>query len=50
MGINWMNRDELSQAIPPPYTEWIGQRLMAEVRRRDAPAESRPAGRSYAAW
>lgn len=28
MGIDWMNRDELAQAIPPAYTEWIGQRLM----------------------
>jgi DNA (cytosine-5)-methyltransferase 1 len=28
MGINWMSRDELSQAIPPAYTKWIGQRLM----------------------
>lgn len=27
MGIDWMTRDELSQAIPPKYTEWIGQRL-----------------------
>jgi DNA (cytosine-5)-methyltransferase 1 len=25
MGIDWMNRDELSQAIPPAYTEFIGK-------------------------
>lgn len=30
MGIDWMNRDELSQAIPPAYTEFIGKDLMAE--------------------
>lgn len=28
MGIDWMNGLELSQAIPPAYTEWIGQRLL----------------------
>lgn len=27
MGIDWMNRKELAQAIPPAYTEWIGQQL-----------------------
>lgn len=27
MGIGWMNRDELAQAIPPTYTEWIGRQL-----------------------
>lgn len=29
MGINWMTRDELSESIPPAYTEYIGQQLMA---------------------
>lgn len=28
MGIDWMNRDELSQAIPPAYTEFIGRVLI----------------------
>jgi DNA (cytosine-5)-methyltransferase 1 len=28
MGIDWMNGDELSQAIPPAYTEWIGKQLL----------------------
>lgn len=27
MGIDWMNRDGLSQAIPPAYTEFVGQQL-----------------------
>lgn len=29
MGIDWMIRDELSQAIPPSYTEFIGKQMMA---------------------
>lgn len=28
MGILWMSRDELSQAIPPAYTRWIGKKLL----------------------
>ncbi len=31
MGIDWMNRNELSQAIPPAYTEHIGGYLLAAV-------------------
>ena len=31
MGIDWMNRDELSEAIPPAYTEFIGLQLMQVV-------------------
>lgn len=27
MGIDWMGRDSLGLAIPPKYTEWIGQQL-----------------------
>lgn len=31
MGIDWMNRDELSQAIPPEYTKFIGGWLLAAI-------------------
>jgi DNA (cytosine-5)-methyltransferase 1 len=31
MGIFWMTRRELSEAIPPAYTRWIGEHLMAEL-------------------
>ncbi len=29
MGIHWMNRNELAEAIPPAYTRWIGAQLIA---------------------
>lgn len=32
MGIDWMSKRELSQAIPPAYTEWIGKQLIQAVR------------------
>ena len=28
MGIDWMKREELTQAIPPAYSEWIGSRML----------------------
>lgn len=31
MGIDWMIMKELSQAIPPAYTEWIGNRLTQAI-------------------
>ena len=33
MGIDWMHKQgEISQAIPPAYTRWIGQQLIQYVR------------------
>lgn len=32
MGIDWMSRDELSQAIPPAYCEHIGRQLIFALR------------------
>jgi DNA (cytosine-5)-methyltransferase 1 len=31
MGIDWMNRDELAQAIPPAFTEYIGAQLLGAL-------------------
>lgn len=31
MQIDWMTRDEMAQAIPPAYTEWIGRQLLAAI-------------------
>jgi DNA (cytosine-5)-methyltransferase 1 len=32
MGIDWMRRDELTQAIPPAYTEWVGRELLRQIK------------------
>lgn len=31
MGIDWMTGQEMSEAIPPPYTEWIGRLLVSHI-------------------
>ena len=37
MGIDWMTRKELTQAIPPAYTEFIGGYLMKAIEKGQAP-------------
>lgn len=32
MGIDWMSRAELSEAVPPAFTEWVGTRLLESLR------------------
>lgn len=36
MGIQWMIRDEMSEAIPPAYTKFIGAQLARAVQERSA--------------
>jgi DNA (cytosine-5)-methyltransferase 1 len=36
MGIDWMELRELSEAIPPAYTEFLGRQLLARVREESA--------------
>jgi hypothetical protein len=31
MGIDWMTRPELAEAIPPAYTEFIGHQLAQQA-------------------
>jgi hypothetical protein len=31
LGIDWMNREEISQAIPPSYASFIGEQLLAHL-------------------
>lgn len=35
MGIDWMTRDELREAIPPAFTQYIGRRLLTLLLFRD---------------
>lgn len=34
MGIDWMAMPQLSQAIPPAYTRWIGERLLMQLEQQ----------------
>lgn len=38
MGIDWMSGNELSEAIPPPYTDLIGRQVIAHIEAMEAPA------------
>lgn len=37
MGIDWTTKQELTQAIPPAYTHWIGERLIEQLSSGGAP-------------
>jgi DNA (cytosine-5)-methyltransferase 1 len=31
MGIDWMTKGEINEAIPPAYTEFIGKQLLSQI-------------------
>lgn len=35
MGIDWMTRDELAQAIPPAYTRWLGDLVVRHLHKQE---------------
>lgn len=38
MGIEWMTKDELNEAIPPAFTHHLGRQLLAHIENRKAAA------------
>jgi DNA (cytosine-5)-methyltransferase 1 len=43
MGIDWMTKGEINEAIPPAYTKYIGERLMVHIRAEAEQEEERDA-------
>jgi len=35
LGIDWMTKDELAEAIPPAYAEFIGRQLLQALGARE---------------
>lgn len=48
MGIDWMNRDELGESIPPSYTEFVGAHLLRAVSVQQTLAAELPLSASQA--
>lgn len=41
-GIDWMNKNELNEAIPPIYMQFVGEQLIAKILAPErVPAQSR---------
>jgi DNA (cytosine-5)-methyltransferase 1 len=41
MGIDWMTKNELNEAIPPAYTRFIGKQLLAYMAERNSAAAAK---------
>jgi DNA (cytosine-5)-methyltransferase 1 len=39
MGIHWMKKEELNEAIPPVYTQFIGEQLIEQLREHPVPSQ-----------
>lgn len=50
MGIDWMNWADLTEAIPPAYTEHIGRQLVSQVLRDTSNEDEEAAGISDEEW
>ena len=37
MGIDWMTKEELTQAIPPAYSEFLGRQIIAALIEAETP-------------
>lgn len=37
-GIDWMTREELAEAIPPAYTEFLGKQLIEYIKKQEEKA------------
>lgn len=39
-GIDWMTREELAEALPPAYTEFVGKQIIDYLRSKEKEAKT----------